>query len=158
MYSNANLCDKIREKNFTNNLVISMLLVFLLTVPVILSDNSFSDLRTNSESSLNPFDETSPSSCGSCKLLEDVKARSLELIKERILRKIGMKKAPNITGRVLPQIPLHELEILGQGLTDMQSDEPDFKPGVTIFEEDDDDHAKTEKMFVFSQKRKYLLF
>ncbi|XP_045466195.1 growth/differentiation factor 8-like [Harmonia axyridis] len=128
------------------------LIILLLTVPYILSDNSHSASRTNPKSSFNPYERTSPPSCGSCKNLEDVKARSIEMIKEQILRKIGMKKAPNITGRVLPQIPLHELAMIDQGLAEMQSDQPEFKPGISVTEEEDDDHARTEKMFIFSQK------
>lgn len=90
-------------------------------------------------------------SCGSCKQMEDVKQRSLEMIKAQILRKIGMKQAPNITGRVLPQVPLHELEIVDQ-LTGMLGDEPEHRAGIAAYDEDDDDHAKTEKMFLFAQK------
>lgn len=129
------------------------LAILLLTLHLTLSDNSHSASRTNSKPSYNPYERTAPPSCGSCKNLEDVKARSLEMIKEQILRKIGMKKAPNITGRILPQIPLHELAMIDQGLAEMQSDQPEFKPGISVTEEEDDDHARTEKMFIFSQKR-----
>jgi hypothetical protein len=97
--------------------------------------------------------------CQSCIFREGLRNLSLQTIKEEILSKLGMKHAPNTTGRQLPKIPPlhHLLQIYEQpGLSGMQGDEPvrttaTFKPGSVEQEEEDDYHARTERVIAFAQ-------
>jgi hypothetical protein len=75
-----------------------------------------------------------------------------------------MKHAPNTTGRQLPKIPpLHHLLQIyeqQQGVPGMQGDEPvratgSFKPGSVVQEEEDDYHARTERVIAFAQPCEY---
>ncbi|KAG8225066.1 hypothetical protein J437_LFUL000045 [Ladona fulva] len=100
-----------------------------------------------------------PSNCSSCRMRQEVRNLSLQNIKEEILNKLGMKIVPNITGRALPKIPrLHLLEVHG-----MQGDDPlsggvnIFRPGPVILDEEDDFHARTERVIAFAQPREYAL-
>lgn len=93
-----------------------------------------------------------PTGCGSCKDREEIKMKNLETIKTQVLNRMGFKKAPNITGRVLPHVPQHFLSLYDQ--TSMQSDEPIYKTGPSIVEEIDDFHVKTEKVITFAQQCK----
>lgn len=101
--------------------------------------------------------------CQSCMYREGLRNLSLQTIKEEILNKLGMKHAPNTTGRQLPKIPPlhHLLQIYEQqqqslGFSGMQGDEPirstsTFKPGSVVQEEEDDYHARTERVIAFAQ-------
>lgn len=98
--------------------------------------------------------------CQSCIFREGLRNLSLQTIKEEILSKLGMKHAPNTTGRQLPKIPpLHHLLQIyeqQQGVPGMQGDEPvratgSFKPGSVVQEEEDDYHARTERVIAFAQ-------
>lgn len=110
-------------------------------------------------------DETTPlPGCQSCIFRESLRNLSLQTIKEEILNKLGMKHAPNTTGRQLPKIPpLHHLLQIyeqHQGLSGMQGDEPvrtagSFKPGSVVQEEEDDYHARTERVIAFAQPCEY---
>lgn len=94
--------------------------------------------------------------CNACRMHEELRALSLEAIKEQILNKLGLKQAPNITGRALPKIPP-----ISQLLDsyEMQADQPQsLKPGITHHEEVDEYAAKTESVFAFAQPRKFFLF
>jgi hypothetical protein len=112
-------------------------------------------------------DETTPlPGCQSCIFRESLRNLSLQTIKEEILNKLGMKHAPNTTGRALPKIPpLHSLLQIyeqQQGLG-MQGDEPvraagSFKPGSVVQEEEDDYHARTERVIAFAQPCEYTHF
>lgn len=93
-----------------------------------------------------------PSNCSTCARREELRRRSLEVIKDQILSKLGMQQAPNITGRLPPRIPPldHLLDMYG-----MQGDAPGgpFQPGPVYDEEEDDFHARTEKVIAFAQQR-----
>jgi hypothetical protein len=102
--------------------------------------------------------------CQSCLFREGLRNLSLQAIKEEILSKLGMKQAPNTTGRQLPKIPpLHHLLQIyerQQGVPGMQGDEPDrsagaFKPGSVVHDEEDDYHARTERVIAFAQPCEY---
>lgn len=93
--------------------------------------------------------------CGACTVREEIKSRSLEAIKGDVLRKMGFQSAPNVTGRVLPQVPPHILAMVDQGYAGMQSDEPQYRTGPSISEEVDDFHVKTKKVITFAQPCKY---
>lgn len=109
------------------------------------------------------------SNCTSCIQREELRRRNLEVIKDQILSKLGMQRAPNMTGRLPPRIPPldHLLDLYG-----MQGDAPPgrhsagvhhhahhqhqqsdqaFQTGPVYDEEDDDFHARTEKVIAFSQ-------
>lgn len=121
-----------------------------------LSKSNGIDRRKTTEEQLEGF-TLAPhyAGCGSCKKREEIKERNLELLKEDILRKMGFKSAPNMTGKVLPHVPPHILSSLDLDYYGMQSDEPQFKPGPTITEEIDDYHVKTEKIISFAEPRKF---
>lgn len=108
-----------------------------------------------------------PSNCTSCIQREELRRRNLEVIKDQILSKLGMQRAPNMTGRLPPRIPPldHLLDLYGmQGDAppgrhtghhgvhhpNQQSDQA-FQTGPVYDEEDDDFHARTEKVIAFSQ-------
>lgn len=86
---------------------------------------------------------------------EEIRALSLEAIKEQILNKLGLKQAPNMTGRALPRIPpISKL----MDMYGMQADQPQpLEPGITHHEEVDEYAAKTESVFALAQPRKFLL-
>lgn len=93
--------------------------------------------------------------CSACRMHEEIRALSLEVIKEQILNKLGLKQAPNITGRALPRIPpISKL----MDMYGMQSDQPPPEPGIAHHEEFDEYAAKTESVFALAQPRKFLLF
>jgi hypothetical protein len=105
---------------------------------------------------------TPASGCQSCLFREGLRNLSLQTIKEEILNKLGMKHAPNTTGRMLPKIPpLHHLLQIyeqqqqqqgqGQGLSGMQGDEPVRTAGSVEQEEEDDYHARTDRVIAFAQ-------
>ncbi|KAJ9574934.1 hypothetical protein L9F63_007900, partial [Diploptera punctata] len=106
---------------------------------------------------------TPASGCQSCMYREGLRNLSLQNIKEEILNKLGMKHAPNTTGRQLHRIPpIHQLLQIYQqhqqtlGFSGMQGDEPirsttSFKPGSVIQEEEDDYHARTERVIAFAR-------
>lgn len=97
--------------------------------------------------------------CQSCVFREGLRNLSLQAIKEEILSKLGMKHAPNTTGRALPKIPpLHHLLHIyeqQQGLSGMQGDEPVRATGSVEQEEEDDYHALTERVIAFAQPCEY---
>ena len=103
--------------------------------------------------------------CTRCVLHEEAKSRRLETIKVNILNKLGLKSAPNITGKALPRIPpLHHLldryNMLGD---DPRVSGPQLLHGF-VEEQDhtvDRDEEDLEEFFVnaersisFAQKRK----
>jgi len=86
-----------------------------------------------------------PSNCSVCVSHEEIRRLSKQKIQEDILQKLGMRHAPNMTGRPKPKIPPLERLIENFG---MQGDQPDrFQPGESIHEEDDF-HAKTTMVIV----------
>ena len=94
------------------------------------------------------------SNCSTCIQREELRKRNLEVIKDQILSKLGMRTAPNMTGRLPPRIPPlnHLLDLYG-----MQGDAPQkgFQTGPVYDEEEDDFHARTEKVIAFGQPRKF---
>ncbi|XP_054164627.1 growth/differentiation factor 8-like [Oppia nitens] len=78
------------------------------------------------------YDEQSLSgvNCTRCVLHEEAKTRRLETIKVNILNKLGLKSAPNITGKPLPRIPpLHHL----LDRYNMLGDDPRLLTGQQLF-------------------------
>ena len=99
-----------------------------------------------------------PSNCSTCVHREELRQRNLQVIKDQILSKLGMQAAPNMTGRLPPRIPPldHLLDLYG-----MQGDSPStqsFRPGAVYDEEEDDFHARTEKVIAFTQPCKSCLY
>lgn len=92
--------------------------------------------------------------CNACRMHEEIRALSLEAIKEQILNKLGLKQAPNMTGRALPRIPpISKL----MDMYGMQADQPQpLEPGITHHEEIDEYAAKTESVFALAQPRKFV--
>lgn len=90
--------------------------------------------------------------CNACRMHEEIRALSLAAIKEQILSKLGLKQAPNMTGRPLPRIPpISKL----MDMYGMQADQPQpLEPGITHHEEIDEYAAKTESVFALAQPRK----
>lgn len=101
---------------------------------------------------------TTASPCSFCRMRQELRNLSLAAIKEQVLSKLGMKQAPNMTGRQLPKLPplRHLIDLYGMGVLvpsqGMQGDEP-FKPGPLVLDEEDDFHARTEKVIAFAQPR-----
>jgi len=92
--------------------------------------------------------------CNACRMHEEIRALSLEAIKEQILNKLGLKQAPNMTGWAPPKIPpISKL----MDMYGMQADQP-LEPGITYHDEVDEYAAKTESVFALAQPRKFLLF
>ncbi|XP_029173049.1 growth/differentiation factor 8 [Nylanderia fulva] len=90
--------------------------------------------------------------CNACRIHEEIRALSLEAIKEQILNKLGLKQAPNMTGRVLPKIPPVS-KLLDR--FEMQADQP-LESGITHYEEVDEYTAKTETVFALAQPHQRL--
>ncbi|CAK9796778.1 Growth/differentiation factor 8 [Anthophora plagiata] len=92
--------------------------------------------------------------CNACRMHEEIRALSLEAIKEQILNKLGLKQAPNMTGRALPRIPpISKL----MDMYGMQADQPQpLEPGITHHEEIDEYAAKTESVFALAQPHQRL--
>lgn len=94
--------------------------------------------------------------CQACRMREELKNVSLAAIKEQILSKLGISQAPNTTGRTLPKVPPVLLDKYRKGqhlVAGMLGDEPVFKPGPIVHDEDDDYHARTDKVIAFAQPR-----
>lgn len=92
--------------------------------------------------------------CSACRMREELKNVSLAAIKEQILSKLGISQAPNTTGRTLPKVPPVLLDKYRKGqhlVAGMLGDEPVFKPGPVVHDEDDDYHARTDKVIAFAQ-------
>lgn len=92
---------------------------------------------------------SSSANCTRCSTQGESRAMRLNTIKTQILNKLGMKRAPNVTRRALPEIPpLHRLlDRYDAGL--MQSDAP-FQPGEE-YDDEDDFHVAAEKIISFGQ-------
>ncbi|CAB0034663.1 unnamed protein product [Trichogramma brassicae] len=87
--------------------------------------------------------------CNACRMHEEIRALSLEAIKEQILNKLGMKQAPNMTGRALPRIPpISKL----MDMYGMQADQPlGHEPKITHHEEVDESVARTDVVIALAQ-------
>ncbi|XP_066149176.1 growth/differentiation factor 8 [Euwallacea fornicatus] len=99
-----------------------------------------------------PSVPTSPAptgGCSRCKNREELKDRNLAIIKEEILKRMGFSQPPNITGKVLPQVPAHYLAQIEEE-HGMQGDQS-YKLGVTFTEEDDDFHVRTQKVLTWAE-------
>lgn len=105
--------------------------------------------------------------CPMCQEREVIKNFSLAAIKEQILHKLNMAHPPNITGRRLPKYD-HLADLLDaqprRGHSPgghsaghnhgMLGDDPAagmFRAGMEVYEEEDDYHAKTERIIAFPQ-------
>ncbi|XP_060534152.1 growth/differentiation factor 8 [Cylas formicarius] len=130
------------------------LCLLLSLLPLTASDkraNSIQKRKFHDDSEDYPSVPASPSTsgCSSCKMREELKLRNLEVIKGEILKKMGFSQPPNITGKVLPQVPAYYLAKVEEELG-MQADEP-YKTGFTVTEEDDEFHVKTQQILTFAQ-------
>lgn len=95
------------------------------------------------------------SGCSSCRMRDEVKQRNIEILKEEILRRMGFQQAPNITGKVLPQIPAHYLAMVNPDYG-MQSDQPMSAAEVAMNDDDNEEYrVRTEKILTFAQPCKY---
>lgn len=143
-------------KNFFNlRTFLNYFMIMLVLTPCTFSDKLLN--RSNSygrrfQEETPDYPEPTPQSsrCSSCMMREQIKQRNLEVIKGEILRRMGFSQAPNITGKVLPQVPPHFLAMVED--YGMQSDQPSQKVEV-ISEEDEEDeyHIKTQKVITFAQ-------
>lgn len=97
-----------------------------------------------------------PTGCSLCKRREELKVRNLAIIKEEILKRMGFSQPPNITGKVLPQVPAHYLAKIEEE-HGMQGDQP-YKTGLTYTEEDDEYHLRTQKVLTWAESCKYIFF
>jgi hypothetical protein len=107
--------------------------------------------------------------CTRCVMHEEAKTRRLETIKVNILNKLGLKVAPNITGKSLPRIPpLHYLldrynmlgddpRLSGPSQQNSYLDDHDH----TLDKEDEADYEEffvnAERSISFAQPRKSLI-
>lgn len=111
-------------------------------------------------------DEASEGNCTRCVRHEEAKSRRLENIKVNILNKLGLKAAPNITGKPLPRIPpLHHLldryNMLGddprvtgpQLLSDFMEDQDSTQTRDN--EDFEDFFVSAERSISFAQQRMY---
>lgn len=128
--------------------------------------------RRPSRDASDPYEDVSTMTtqvggCGTCRMREVIRSRSLQAIKEQVLQSMGYRQAPNTTGLQLPVVPQHMLEIFGVGtggyVQGMQGDEPrgrPFTPGFEYTDEEDNLHVKTEKIITFAQpcKCNYFVF
>uniref|UniRef100_T1IHG0 TGF-beta family profile domain-containing protein n=1 Tax=Strigamia maritima TaxID=126957 RepID=T1IHG0_STRMM len=89
------------------------------------------------------------SNCSRCRVREEVINLTKEGIKQQILSKLGLQRAPNISGKVLPKIPsiTDLIDMYG-----MQSDSPAFEPGPVYEEAEDDYHARTRIILTMAKK------
>ena len=108
--------------------------------------------------------------CSRCMLQEEAKLRRLEAIKSDILTKLGLKQAPNITARTLPNIPplhkvLENFEKYSSELSDSKDDlySPSFvmdqfmsnDHSALELKDNDDYYVNTAKAMSFATKREY---
>ena len=104
--------------------------------------------------------------CSRCMLQEEAKLRRLEAIKSDILTKLGLKQAPNITARSLPNIPpLHQVLENFEKYNSELSESKDnlYSPPFVMDQyasneqlDHDDYYVNTAKAMSFASKRKYL--
>lgn len=130
---------------------INILIVLVLVVPSTISDKYQQVYNRSIFDSSDASVPLSRSGCGSCNMREEIKNRSLEIIRSEVLEKLGLKMAPNITGKALSRVPQHYLDMINDLDNGMLSDEPhQFNPGVSITEEEDEFHLKTQKVLIFA--------
>lgn len=97
-----------------------------------------------------------PIRCISC-VREEIKYRSIQVIKSEVLKKLGFENPPNISGKVLPKVPSQVLSMVLADTGDgYQGDQPQFHGSYA--DEEDDFHVKTEKVIVFAQTCKLFFF
>lgn len=143
-------------RNFINaRTFLNYFLIVLVITPCTFSDKLFNrshhvQKRRNQGEDPNYTEATQQtSSCRSCRMREEIKQRNLEVIKGEILRRMGFSQAPNITGKVLPQVPPHFLAMVED--FGMQSDQPTQRVEVISEEEEDEYHVRTQKILTFAQ-------
>lgn len=126
------------------------------TYPEKLSNRSNNLQKRLQEDPLDYPVPTQPASgCSSCRMRDEVKQRNIDVLKGEILRRMGFQHAPNITGKVLPQIPQHYLAMVDPDFG-MQSDQPMSTSGMAINDDDDEEfRVRTEKILTFAQPCKY---
>ena len=109
----------------------------------------FDEIQTDSSSTQRP------ATCPVCRMREELKRLSIESIKQQILHKLNLQQAPNMTGRRIPKYDhISALLDAHPGLvTGMQGDDPGpaFRAGPEVIEEEDDFHAKMERIIALPQ-------
>ncbi|XP_018336369.1 growth/differentiation factor 8 [Agrilus planipennis] len=149
---------RLRKTHHHNNSTILwhhtvIVMIVLVSTVLPISCDRFTNRSTNSIDSkkskhFSEFEEiTASPGCGSCRVREEMKNRSIQAIKDNVLQKLGLSKAPNVTTK---SIPAHLLALIDQGYVDIQGDAP-FQPGPFVSEEEDNYHVRTEKVVTFSQ-------
>lgn len=126
---------------------------FLLVLVTCASGLVFAEKSTKRNGAERRKSEEQMPSCSSCKHHKELKKKNLEMIQATILMKMGFETAPNVTGKTLPQLPAHILNLVSS--YEMQSDEPVYKTGPSFSEEDDNFHPTMEKIITFAQPCKY---
>lgn len=91
-------------------------------------------------------------SCSACNTHNKLRELSLEAIREEILNKLGLKQAPNMTGRAIPKIPPISK------LMDMYGEIQNDGPLESLESEDDNFSARTESLIALAAPRKFLSF
>lgn len=93
--------------------------------------------------------------CNMCQEREAIRNWSLAAIKEQILHKLNLQQPPNITGRRLPPYDQVAYDLLHQPThlagNGMLGDDPEAYRTEAPYEEEDDYHAKTERIIAFPQ-------
>lgn len=93
--------------------------------------------------------------CAACRLRSEVRQMSLAAIREHVLARLGFAHAPNTTGRVLPTAPKDMMLMFERGRQqelEMQADQPHK---YSYHEDEDDFHARTEKVIAFPRKYRF---
>lgn len=147
---------------FSRRTLLTYFLLTLILTPHYTFTEKISKRANNNQKRFKdePLDYTVPtqpaSGCSSCRMRDEVKQRNIEVLKGEILRRMGFQHAPNITGKILPQIPAHYLAMVDPDFG-MQSDQPYSTAGLGINDEDDEEfRVRTEKILTFAQPCKYM--
>ncbi|CAG9861790.1 unnamed protein product [Phyllotreta striolata] len=149
--STKNSLVHIRKSLETRTILTYLVLALLIPYTITEKHRSNTILKRRSPEPGASEEPRRTAGCHSCRMREEIKQRNLLVIKDEILRRIGFEKAPNITGKPLPQIPSELFMKIEEENGGMQSDQPAFQSGYTVTEEEDDYHVRTEKILAFAQ-------
>ncbi|XP_072383265.1 growth/differentiation factor 8 [Diabrotica undecimpunctata] len=138
------------RKMFNTRTILTYFILVLL-VPFSITEKHNRPNSIQKRRSPEPDEPRHTSGCHSCRMREEIKQRNLMVIKDEILRRIGFEEAPNITGKALPQVPSEYLMRIEEENGGMQSDQPQFRSGYTVVEEEDDYHVRTQQIIAYAQ-------
>lgn len=159
------------DKRLTGEITTKKLLKFFLIISALpftiegAKPSEFNQVQKKSYQTLEePMSEDYPSmppspptrGCSLCKDREALKNMNLAMIKDEILKRMGLSRPPNITGKILPQVPAHYLAQVEEE-RGYQSDQP-YKTGESFTEEDDDYHVRTQKVLTWAENCEYFTF